>query len=120
MRIYQWMLLAATMAGVIAGGELATDGSNAQADAQFEVVILHGRVMDPETSLDAVRNVGISGGKIREISEKELRGKEVIDARGLVVSPGFIDLHEHGQAPQNYEFQSRWRNHFAGIGGGNE
>jgi len=107
MRIYRWMLLAATMAGVIAGRELATDGSNAQADAQFEVVILHGRVMDPETSLDAVRNVGISGGKIREISEKELRGKEVIDARGLVVSPGFIDLHEHGQAPKNYEFQSR-------------
>lgn len=107
MRIYPWTLLAAAMAGVIAGRELSADGSNAQADAQFEVVILHGRVMDPETSLDAVRNVGISGGKIREISEKELRGKEVIDARGLVVSPGFIDLHEHGQAPKNYEFQSR-------------
>jgi dihydroorotase len=63
--------------------------------------------MDPESDLDAVRNVGISGGKIREIAEKELRGKETIEARGLVVAPGFIDLHEHGQEPRNYQFQAR-------------
>jgi N-acyl-D-aspartate/D-glutamate deacylase len=75
--------------------------------APFDVVILHGRVMDPETNLDAIRNVGISGGKIREISQKELRGKETIEARGLVVAPGFIDLHEHGQEPRNYQFQAR-------------
>ena len=82
---------------------MAADG----AGTVFDVVILHGRVMDPETNLDAVRNVGISGGKIREISEQELRGKETIEARGLVVAPGFIDLHEHGQQPPNYQFQAR-------------
>jgi len=76
-------------------------------DALFDVVILHGRVMDPETNLDAVQNVGISNGKIREISAKELRGKETIEARGLIVAPGFIDLHEHGQEPRNYQFQAR-------------
>jgi len=73
----------------------------------YDVVILHGRVMDPESGLDAVRNVGISGGIIRIISEKEIRGKETIEAKGLVVAPGFIDLHQHGHEPRNYEFKAR-------------
>ena len=76
-------------------------------DQQFDVVITNGRVMDPESGLDAVRNVGISGGKIRAISADQLQGKSTFDAKGLVVSPGFIDLHEHGQEPKNYQFQAQ-------------
>ncbi|HEY1659102.1 MAG TPA: amidohydrolase family protein [Candidatus Sulfotelmatobacter sp.] len=72
----------------------------------LDIVISGGRVMDPESGLDAVRNVGIRDGKIVEITEHSLKGKETIDARGLVVAPGFIDLHEHGQEPRNYEFQA--------------
>ncbi|HET6931479.1 MAG TPA: amidohydrolase family protein [Candidatus Acidoferrum sp.] len=72
----------------------------------FDVVISGGRVMDPESGLDAPRNVGIRAGKIAEISEKPLQGKQTIDAHGLVVAPGFIDLHEHGQEPRNYQFQA--------------
>ena len=53
--------------------------------------------MDPETGLDAVRDVAINRDKIVAISEKPLSGKRVISAKGLVVAPGFIDLHEHGQ-----------------------
>ena len=75
-------------------------------DATYDIVIANGRVMDPESGLDAVRNVGISGGKIRAISGGALKGKETIDAKGLVVAPGFIDLHEHGQEPRNYQFQA--------------
>jgi N-acyl-D-aspartate/D-glutamate deacylase len=75
--------------------------------ASFDIVIAGGRVIDPESGLDAVRNVGTRGGKIVQISEKALQGKETIDAHGLVVAPGFIDLHEHGQEPRNYQFQSR-------------
>ena len=71
-------------------------------DVSYEVVITNGRVMDPESGLDAVRNVGISGGKIRAISSSALRGKQTIDAQGLVVAPGFIDLHQHGQDDENY------------------
>ena len=56
-----------------------------------------GRVMDPETALDAVRNVGIRDGKIARISAEPLTGRRVIHAAGLVVAPGFIDLHQHGQ-----------------------
>src|SRR5216683_931097 len=72
----------------------------------LDLVISGGRVMDPESGLDAVRNVGIRDGKIVEISDKTLQGKQIIDAHGLVVAPGFIDLHEHGQEPRNYEFQA--------------
>ena len=76
-------------------------------DATYDIVIASGRVMDPESGLDAVRNVGISGGQIRAISSEVLKGKQTIDAKGLVVAPGFIDLHEHGQEPRNYQFQAR-------------
>jgi N-acyl-D-aspartate/D-glutamate deacylase len=74
--------------------------------AAFDVVISGGRVMDPESGLDAVRNVGVRDGKIAEISEGPLEAKQIIDANGLVVAPGFIDLHEHGQEPRNYQFQA--------------
>jgi N-acyl-D-aspartate/D-glutamate deacylase len=76
------------------------------ADESYDLVIANGRVMDPESGLDAVRNVGISGGKIRAISTETLKGKLTIDAKGLDVTPGFIDLHEHGQEPRNYQFQA--------------
>jgi len=72
----------------------------------YDVVIANGRVMDPESGLDAVRNVGISAGKIRAISVEPLKGTRVLDAKGLVVAPGFIDLHEHAQEPRNYQFQA--------------
>ena len=64
---------------------------------QYDLVLEGGRVMDPETGLDAVRNVGIRDGKIVRISHGALSGHRVIHASGLVVAPGFIDLHQHGQ-----------------------
>jgi len=77
------------------------------ADDTYDIAILNGRVMDPESGLDAIRNVGIRAGKIATISTAPLNAKSVIEAKGLVVAPGFIDLHEHGQEPRNYEFQAR-------------
>ncbi len=72
------------------------------ARASYDIVIRGGRVIDPESRLDAVRNVGIRGGRIAAISSAPLRGKQTIEARGLVVAPGFIDLHAHGQDNENY------------------
>ena len=66
---------------------------------EYDVVIQNGRVMDPETSFDAVRNVGISNGRIEKISKGKLKGKQAIDASGLVVAPGFIDTEQHGLSP---------------------
>jgi N-acyl-D-aspartate/D-glutamate deacylase len=64
---------------------------------QYDLVIEGGRVMDPETGLDAMRNVGIRDGKIVRITADTLAGRRVLHASGLVVAPGFIDLHQHGQ-----------------------
>ncbi|HJS73447.1 MAG TPA: amidohydrolase family protein [Vicinamibacteria bacterium] len=72
----------------------------------IEIVLRGGRVMDPETGLDAVRNVGIEGGTIVAVSEEPLEGTLVVDASGLVVSPGFIDLHAHGQDPVSNRLQA--------------
>jgi len=73
---------------------------------EFDLVIANGRVIDPESGLDAVRNVGIQGGVIRALTEEPLAGRETIDARGLVVSPGFIDLHWHGVRPESHRYQA--------------
>jgi N-acyl-D-aspartate/D-glutamate deacylase len=74
---------------------------------QYDVVLSNGRVMDPESGLDAVRNVGITAGRIAAISESALNGRTVVDVKGLVVAPGFIDLHVHKHSPELYGFKAR-------------
>ncbi|MDQ6759679.1 MAG: amidohydrolase family protein [Acidobacteriota bacterium] len=74
---------------------------------QYDLVLANGRVMDPDSNLDAVRNVGITAGKIAAISASPLNGRSTIDVKGLVVTAGFIDLHSHGQTPENYGFKAR-------------
>lgn len=71
----------------------------------YDIVIEGGRVMDPESGLDAVRNLGILDGRIQAISEQPLDGGRVVDAHGLVVAPGFIDLHRHGHSEAAYRLQ---------------
>jgi dihydroorotase len=70
----------------------------------FDLVIVNGRVMDPESGLDAVRSIGVHGGTIAAIEPGPLRGKTVLDAGGHVVAPGFVDLHRHGQNDENYRY----------------
>ena len=66
----------------------------------YDVVFVGGRVIDPETNLDATRHVGVTGGRIAAVSETPLEGRTTVDARGLVVTAGFIDLHSHGKTPR--------------------
>jgi N-acyl-D-aspartate/D-glutamate deacylase len=73
----------------------------------YDLVVANGRVLDPESSLDAVRHVGIRAGKIAAVSETPLTGVSVIDASRHIVSPGFIDLHEHGQQAESYRMMVR-------------
>jgi N-acyl-D-aspartate/D-glutamate deacylase len=72
----------------------------------FELVIAHGRVIDPESGLDAIRDVGIRRGRIEAVSETPLEGRDVVDARGLVVAPGFINLHWHGKDPRSDYYEA--------------
>lgn len=81
----------------------------AQSD-QFDIVIQRGRVIDPETQLDAVRDVGIINGRIAAVSEQPLRGKFEVNAAGMVVGPGFVDLHTHA-----VNVPSFWMQAFDGV-----
>jgi N-acyl-D-glutamate deacylase len=89
-----------TLALSSAASEDQQPGLSARADnnaPRYDLVINGGRVIDPESGLDAERNLGIVAGKIVTISVTRLMGRESIDAAGLIVSPGFIDLHSHAQ-----------------------
>jgi len=67
------------------------------------LVIKNGRVIDPATNTDAPRDILIDGDKIAEVAQpgslRAVPGAEVFDAAGLIVAPGFIDLHAHLREP---------------------
>jgi N-acyl-D-aspartate/D-glutamate deacylase len=78
----------------------------ARTPESFDLVLRAGRVIDPETGLDAVRDVGIRGDTIARVSVEPLSGSRVIEAKGLVVAPGFIDLHQHQHDPASYRLKA--------------
>ncbi len=89
--------------------------SGAAQSRDLDLVLAGGRVLDPETGLDAERDVGIAAGSIAAISQgsetplsSRLKADGVlVDAKTLIVAPGFIDLHAHGQTNRANEFQAR-------------
>lgn len=81
--------------------------ASAQSPTIVDVALVGGRVLDPETNLDAVRTVGITGGRIVSVTTAVPRARDTVDVRGLVVAPGFIDLHSHGQDSINYRYLAR-------------
>src|SRR5213595_100874 len=82
---------------------LAGRGTGAQGE-QYDLVLMGGRVLDPETGLDAKRNVGIRDGRIAAVTVEPLTARETLAVAGLVVAPGFIDLHAHGQDSESYRY----------------
>ena len=73
----------------------------------YDLVILNGRVIDPETEFDDIANVGIKDGRIVAITKEPLTGTETVDATGKIVAPGFIDTHFHFQKPMGYSLGLR-------------
>jgi Amidohydrolase family len=103
-----WKRPAGMLSVAVALTALALGASPAGAKpASYDLVIENGRVMDPETGADRIANLGVSKGRIAAISKAPLSGKRRIDAKGLVVAPGFIDLHSHGHDPFGYDQQVR-------------
>ncbi|HET7250805.1 MAG TPA: amidohydrolase family protein [Gemmatimonadales bacterium] len=86
--------------------EVTTLSAQNATNTVYDRVILGGHVMDPASGLDAVRNIGVQGGRIAIITTDQVLGRDTVDARGLIVAPGFIDLHAHGQTPETYRFES--------------
>jgi len=76
---------------------MTTVNSRSPEGVRYDIVLANGRVIDPETGTDQVANVGIVGHTIQAITSDRLDGADVIAADGLVVAPGFVDLHSHGQ-----------------------
>jgi N-acyl-D-aspartate/D-glutamate deacylase len=95
-----WLAICASISTIAAA-------CGAQPPATYDLVVANGRVVDPESGLDAVRHVGIRGGAIAAVSETPLAATRAIDASGHVVAPGFIDLHEHGQQEESYRMMVR-------------
>lgn len=93
------------MVRVLLAGLVAFAAVSAIANEPFDIVLKGGRVVDPETGLDGIRDVGVRGDHIAAVSPEPLAGRRVIDVRGLVVAPGFIDLHQHQQEAQTYRLK---------------
>lgn len=74
--------------------------------ATYDIVLENGRIIDPESGMDQISNVGILDGTVQVITRGPLQGQESIDATGLVVAPGAIDMHSHGQDTENYRIQA--------------
>lgn len=72
----------------------------------FDLVIVGARAIDPESGLDAVRNIGVWAGRIAAVTPAPITGRVRIDGRGLVAAPGFIDLHAHGTSLDSAQFQA--------------
>jgi hypothetical protein len=99
------ILLRSAIAGALTVAAVAT--TITQPAPPLDLVIAGGRVLDPESGLDAVRHVGVRGDRIAAVSAAPLAGRETIDARGLVVAPGFIDLHRHAHGDSSYRYAAR-------------
>ena len=71
------------------------------AAARYDLVVKGGRVIDPASRVDRVADIGIEGGRIRAIESSIAASDaaEVLDARGRIVAPGWIDIHVHVGAP---------------------
>ena len=102
------MHAASASAEVVAGPEIclywSEDGPHVadpcafRSDDMVGLVIRGGRVVDPASGMDAIGDVAVLDGRIAAVGTGLGDAERVIDATGLVVAPGFIDLHAHGQS----------------------
>ena len=91
----------------LAAGLVLAMAASVAAGASYDLVLNGGHVMDPESGLDGVRSIGVRDGQVVAISAVPLSGTTTVELNGLVVAPGFIDLHVHGQHPAGYDYMAR-------------
>jgi dihydroorotase len=83
-----------------------------------DILIRNGRVIDPASGLDECADVAIAKGRISRIGKAQAKAKHVIDAHGLVVCPGLIDLHVHCREPGHEEEETIATASAAAVAGG--
>src|SRR5438552_663977 len=96
-----YVLVAVLGGGVVSAGNRGAARLRGQ---EYDIVLAGGHVLDPETGLDATRHVGIQGGRIAAVTTELPAARETLDVSGLMVAPGFIDLHAHGQDSESYRY----------------
>jgi dihydroorotase len=73
----------------------------------MHLILRQGRIADPSVGMDEVADLGIEHGRVSEIAPAiHTRGDQEIDARGLLVLPGFIDMHVHLREPGREEAET--------------
>ena len=87
---------------------------------EFDLAIIGGRVIDPETKMDQIADIFIRDGVIKRIekSKSKLRAREVIDAKGMIVVPGLIDMHTHLREPGREDEETIYTGSCAAAAGG--
>jgi dihydroorotase len=86
----------------------------------MNLILKEGRLVDPKNKIDQKMDILIEGGRVKEVSSQEIpsAGMEIVDASGLIISPGFIDLHVHLREPgQEYKEDIRSGTEAAAAGG---
>ncbi len=86
---------------------LTLGGAGCAESVTYDVVLFGGRVVDPASGTDSILNVGIAGDSVAALSHAPLEGRSIVDVTGLVVAPGFIDLHAHGQTDGDMQLQAQ-------------
>jgi hypothetical protein len=71
-----------------------------------DLALVGGRVVDPDTGMDAIANVAVDGASITRVTAEPLRAQRWIDVAGLVVAPGWIDLHSHSHTAAGLRLQA--------------
>ena len=92
--MYRWKSLFGTLVLVM----LSLIGAPVVARAQqYDLLIRGGRLIDPKNGIDGLRDIAIRQGKVARVAEHlpDSDAKRVIDATGMIVTPGLIDIHAH-------------------------
>ena len=91
------LIVLAASAAMRSPSNLRLGSNSAQQNPQFDLLIKNGRVIDPANGVDAVMDVAVTGAKIARVAANidPAQARRVVDATGLHVVPGLIDIHSH-------------------------